>query len=98
MWREIWGERCGLQAWGTTGGEETDGFLASVEKPSPLALPMRPVVGASPTGAPAERDGDGDLPKVTLPDPAVCVDWFRAPGGSGMSGATQSPKAQLFPD
>lgn len=69
-----------------------------VPETGPLPLPMSPVVGTSPTGTLAERDRDGDLPKVTLPDPAVCADWFRAPGASGMSGATPSPKAQLFPD
>lgn len=85
---------------GTTGGEERDGFLASVEKSqrfpetSPLRRSVNPVVGASHTGTLAERDRD----KVTLPDPAVHADWSRAPDTAGMSGATQNPKRWLFPD
>lgn len=87
---------------GTTGEEKVDGFLASVKKiqrfleTCPLPLSRSPMVGTSHMGTLAERDRD--LPKVTLSDPLVRAEWSRAPGPAGMSGATQSPEGQLFPD
>lgn len=62
---------------------------------SPPAI-QEPMVGASHMGTLAERDRDS--PGVALPDPVVHAEWSRAPGPAGMSGATQSPEGQLFPD